>query len=190
MISHSLEFCFFININILFCFNADTWLHRTRHVLAKGASTDLLFLPTVPIHCLTICSVISAICCYVTNYHKPNSLKQLKLISISTGRNLGTAELGPLLRVSQDFGQGVGWSVFLSEAQGHLPVSQGCWQNCCLQLQDWSSCFLAGCQLGVCSQLQEAACSSPLLALSQHGSWLQGQQVMFPSPLRWSHNVT
>ncbi|KAI4541892.1 hypothetical protein MG293_009034 [Ovis ammon polii] len=34
--------------------NADTWLGRTCDVLARGANTDLVFLPTVPIHCLTI----------------------------------------------------------------------------------------------------------------------------------------
>ena len=72
IISHSLEFYFFININILFCFNADTWLGRTYHVLARGVNTDVVFLPTVPIHHLTIWSVT---CCYVPNCHKPNGLK-------------------------------------------------------------------------------------------------------------------
>lgn len=121
MISNSLEFYFFININILFCFNADTWLGRTCHVLARGANTDLVLLPTVPIHRLTIWSVI---CCYVTNYHKPNGLKQRTfVISVSMGRNVGTCELGRLLRVSQGIRQGVSWSVFLSEALGPLPVS-------------------------------------------------------------------
>ena len=105
----------------MFCFNADTWLGRTCDVLARGANTDLVFLPTVPIHCLTIWSVI---CCYVTNYHTPNGLKQHTfVISVSMGRNLGACELGRLLRVSQGIRQGAGWSVFLSEALGPLPVS-------------------------------------------------------------------
>lgn len=88
---------------------------------ARGANTDLVLLPAVPIQHLAIWPVI---CCYVTSYHKTDGLKRHTfVISVSMGRNLGTYELGRLLRVSQGIRQGVSWSVFLSEALGPLPVS-------------------------------------------------------------------